>query len=137
MTSPKTPQELAEAIDSLVAAYVNEARRTAQAALERSFDHRTSSRSRSVKTSITQAKTKSVPPRRSAAELDELCERLHQQVCAHPGASMAMFSENMGVPVRELQRPMTKLKTEGRVRRVGERNLTRYFPAIDRRQAAP
>jgi hypothetical protein len=30
----------------------------------------------------------------------------------------------------ELQKPMTKLRTDGRVRTVGERNMTRYFPAV-------
>jgi hypothetical protein len=38
----------------------------------------------------------------------------------------------MGETVQTLQRPMAKLKAEGRVRSVGERHLTRYFPAVGR-----
>jgi hypothetical protein len=49
-------------------------------------------------------------------------------VCAHPGAAMTVLSAEVGATVRELHRPMTRLKRAGRVRSVGARHLTRYFP---------
>ena len=35
---------------------------------------------------------------------------------------------DLGVSARELQRPMTQLREAGRVRSVGQRHLTRYYP---------
>ena len=46
---------------------------------------------------------------------------------------MAVLAEEVGLPLRNLQRPMSKLRAEGRVRCVGERGLARYFPAAGRR----
>jgi len=43
---------------------------------------------------------------------------------------MATLADEMGVPAATLQRPMAQLRSEGRVRTVGERHLTRYFPAV-------
>jgi len=51
-------------------------------------------------------------------------------VRARPGESMTTLAEEMGMPMSALQRPMAKLRTEGRVRSVGQRHLTRYFPAV-------
>jgi len=45
---------------------------------------------------------------------------------------MVVFADEAGVAARALERPMAKLKAEGRVRSVGQRNLTRYFPAVVR-----
>jgi len=45
---------------------------------------------------------------------------------------MAAFANEVGVEVRQLQRPMSKLKADGRIRSVGQRNTTRYFPAVAR-----
>jgi hypothetical protein len=42
------------------------------------------------------------------------------------------LAEDMGASTGTLQRPMTKLRAEGRVRSVGERHLMRYFPAVVR-----
>jgi hypothetical protein len=43
---------------------------------------------------------------------------------------MVELAEVMGVGLRSLQGPMAKLKAEGRVRTVGQRHLTRYYPAV-------
>jgi hypothetical protein len=45
---------------------------------------------------------------------------------------MVELAEQMGADVRSLQRPMSKLKSAGRVRSVGQRHLTRYYPAVVR-----
>lgn len=134
MTSPKTSEQLAETIENLVADYVEEARRTAQVALERSFARHTAPTGRTPKKRAGQrAGTKPSVTRRSPDELAAVREQLYKLICAHPGESTTMFSDKMGVTVKDLHRPMAKLKAEGRIRSVGERNLTRYFPAVSRR----
>lgn len=72
-------------------------------------------------------------PRRTAEEIAELGEQLYELVCAHPGESMTLFAEQMGMRAGDLHVPMSKLKVAGRVRSVGQRSLTRYFPAVGRR----
>ena len=49
---------------------------------------------------------------------------------------MAELCEQMGAEARDLQRPMAKLRSAGRVRSVGQRHLTRYYPAVVRAAAS-
>ncbi len=128
MTSPKTPQQLADAVETLVASYLDDARRSAQQAVERVLSGPSATTGRA-------AKSKSAQPqhstrRRSAAQLEALCDKLHELVCGRPGESMVALSDEIGVGARELHRPMSKLKAEGRVHSVGQRTQMRYFPAV-------
>lgn len=134
MKSPKTPEQLADAIESLVASYVDDMRRTVQEAVERSFSKRgpTTRSSRGGHGRDT-ADAGRPAKRRTTEELGELSEKLYDLVCARPGEAMTIFAEQIGLPLISLHRPMSKLKAEGRVRSVGERNLTRYFPVVGRR----
>jgi hypothetical protein len=66
--------------------------------------------------------------RRAPAEVSTLGERLYQAVCARPGERMAVLASELGASAREMHRPMALLKQAGRVRSVGIRNQTRYFP---------
>lgn len=133
MKTPKTPEQLANAIESLVASYVDDVRRTVQEAVMRSFlkpgPAPRSARGRHVR----DADAGRLAKRRTAEELGELCEKLYGLVCARPGEAMTVFAEQIGLPLISLHLPMSKLKAEGRVRSVGERNLTRYFPVVGRR----
>jgi len=138
MASPKTPttsDQLARSISDLVTAYVDDARRSAHEALDEAFSAALAPNGRAVqKRRSTPSRGGAAPSRRrSADEISELEERLLAVVCARPGESMTAFSEELGHPVRGLQRPMAKLRAEGRVRCVGERNMARYFPAVGRR----
>jgi hypothetical protein len=136
MRSPSTPEQLANAIESLVASYIDEVRQAAQQAIERSLS-RSVQAQRSAKSTVHRP---SVPrlatKRRTAAELDETCEKLCALVRARPGESIVTLAEDMGASAGTLQRPMAKLRTEGRVRSVGERHLMRYFPAVVRPAAS-
>lgn len=132
MKSPSTPEQLANAIESLVASYIDEVRQAAQQALERSLSRAVQAR-RSVKSAAHRPPSpRLATKRRTAAELDETCENLCALVRARPGESVITLAEDMGVSAGTLQRPMTKLRAEGRVRSVGERHLMRYFPAVVR-----
>jgi hypothetical protein len=141
MASPKTPptpDQLARSISVLVAAYVDGARRSAHEALDEAFSVALALNGRAVqKRRSTPSRGAAAPSRRrSADEISELEERLLALVCASPGESMTVFSEELGQSVPSLQRPMSKLRADGRVRCVGERNMARYFPAVGRRSTS-
>ena len=139
MKTPGTPEQLADAIESLVASYMDEVRLAAQRAVERSLTRVAVSRPPSKAPSKGSEARRSAPSsrtaRRSRTELDEACEQLCKLVRARPGESMVTLAGEMGMPMSTLQRPMAKLRADGRVRSVGERHLTRYFPAVVRAAA--
>ena len=130
MRAPSTPEQLANAIESLVASYVDEVRQAAEQALARALC-RPSSSVRSARGKGDRPPTaRSTTKRRTAAELDEACEQLCALVRARPGESIITLAEEVGEQAGALQRPMAKLRAEGRVRTVGERHLMRYFHAV-------
>ena len=67
-------------------------------------------------------------PRRSPEELSALCERLYQKVDEQPGKGMAVYAEELGIAARDLGVVMQRLRKAGRVRTLGERDRTRYYP---------
>lgn len=134
MSTPKTPEQLASAIESMVAIYLVEAERVAQAALGRAFSKGVAQPvKRSRRSAASSPKPRQQGPRRSAQELAELAERLAAAIIQRPGESMASFAQQLGVSVRDLHLPMTVLKDEGRIRSVGQRRMTRYFPTAGSR----
>jgi DNA-binding NtrC family response regulator len=135
MKIPGTPEQLADAIESLIASYMDEVRLGAQRAVERSLTRGAAARAPSKGSDTRRAAARSATKRRSQTELDELCEELCKVVRTRPGESMVTLAEELGMPMSALQRPMAKLRTEGRVRSVGQRHLTRYFPAVLRATA--
>jgi hypothetical protein len=135
MKTVNSPEQLANAIESLVASYVDEVRQAAQQALERALSRAAAGR-RSTKGSGDRPAARSLTTkRRTAAQLNEACEQLCALVRARPGESIAALAAEMGTSPGALQCPMAKLRAEGRVRSVGERHLTRYFPAVVRTAA--
>jgi hypothetical protein len=135
MRTPSTPEQLANAIESLVASYIDEVREAAQQALERSLCRRAAARRPAKGTVHRPPSPRLATKRRTAAELDETCEKLCALVRTRPGESIVTLAEEMCAPAGTLQRPMAKLRAEGKVRSVGERHLTRYFPAVVRTAA--
>ena len=59
-----------------------------------------------------------------------LSERLYAAICANPGESMSALAPVVGVSPRVLQVPRAKLKEAGRIRSVGNKQYTRYFPMV-------
>ena len=70
--------------------------------------------------------------RRAPPEIAALGEQFYRAVCEKPGETMAVLAAQVGRLPRELNRPMVHLKRAGRVRSVGQRHLTRYFPMVER-----
>jgi hypothetical protein len=134
MKTPSTTVELAGAIESLIGSYVDGVREAARQAVERALV-----RSAAGHPTRSGKKAFSGPPtstsRRTAAELAEVCDVLCEVVRAHAGASMATLAEKIGTEAQTLLRPMATLKSTGRVRSVGQRHLTRYYPAVIRSAA--
>jgi hypothetical protein len=66
--------------------------------------------------------------RRTADELAALSEQLYEAIAASPGQTMVVFSEQMGVSPLHLQPAVARLRADNRIRTVGARQQTRYFP---------
>jgi len=66
--------------------------------------------------------------RRTADELAALSERLYEAIAASPGQSMVVLSEQVGVSPLHLQPAVARLRADNRIRTLGARQQTRYFP---------
>jgi len=132
MKSPSTPEQLANAIESLVVSYIDEVRQAAQQAIERSLSRSVQARRPTKSTDHRPPAPRLATKRRTAAELDETCEKLCALVRARPGESIVTLAADMAASAGTLHRPMAKLRGEGRVRTVGERHLMRSLPAVVR-----
>ena len=131
MSTPKNPQELAAAIEALVADYIAESRRTAQLALDRALlvaaTHPTPTSKPPSKPSKPRGPYRK---RRSSEEISALADRLCQLIHIRPGESKVTLAAELGVTVRDLERPTALLKREGRLRVLGQRHAARYYPAL-------
>jgi hypothetical protein len=123
MTNTASIQDLGRRIERLIEEHIAASRRVAQAALERTFGSVAAPAQ-----SRRPVRAASGGKRRPPEEVAELGERLYLAVCAKAGEGMVVLAADVGAPVRDLHRPMTLLKRAGRVRSVGARHLTRYFP---------
>lgn len=135
MSNTTSNQELTEQIERLVQQHVAEIQRAARQALERAFSAVPVERATSITVDRASRRSAGATKRRASAEVSALGERLYRAVCEHPGESMARLSGVVGASARELHRPMALLKSAGRVRSVGERHATRYFPMATRTEA--
>jgi hypothetical protein len=57
-----------------------------------------------------------------------LGERFYGVLCSRPGETMAVLAAEVGASAKELHRAVARMKQAGRVRAVGQRSHTRYFP---------
>ncbi len=128
MTNATNPLDLCKRIEHLVEEYISTTRVAAQAALDRAFaTGPTPSVGRARPMPAARARSRG-GARRAADEIGTLSERLYEAVCRMPGETMTVIAPAVGATARELNRPMLRLKHGGRVRSVGTRHGTRYFP---------
>ena len=66
--------------------------------------------------------------RRTPEELEALAERFFAAVESAPGETMVVLAQSLGLGGQELQRPVLRLRAAGRIKTVGERSRTRYYP---------
>jgi hypothetical protein len=128
----KSIEDLAAGIERLVRDHIAEMQRSTAAALERAF----ASSNKPTKAAPQQVRRCTLSKRRDPEEVAALAERLHEAVCAAPGETMAVLAEQIGATTNDLNRPMNNLRRQGRLRSVGTRNRTRYFPATARGTSA-
>ena len=137
MKTPRNTEELTKTIEQLVEGYVAEVRRAAREAVEQAFGTATPPAARMTKAGgVPRRAGHTGGRRRTAQELEQLEQRLYQLVRTRPGESLTTFAAELQMTVRALQRPMSGLKRQGRVRSAGQRNRTRYFPAVGRKTAS-
>ena len=123
MTNTKSHLDLSERIEELVQEHIAASRKAAQEAVARAF----ASAARSPSVPAERARRRE-GKKRASADIAVLSERFYRAVCAQPGETMVVLAAAVGASARELNRPMTLLRRSGRVRAVGSRHLTRYFP---------
>lgn len=115
--------ELSEQLEQVVRQYVASALREAQGVVQHDFGDAAVVRPTGPHTKRGQSGA-----RRSETEIAALGEALYAAVCAQPGETMAMLAPRLGEQPKQLHRPMSRLRRAERVRTVGERHKTRYFP---------
>ncbi len=120
-------QFLEEKIEELVRTEMMGIRASVAAAVERGLSATSSSR-RQPEQRRSRARAQS--KRRTDDEVAQLVERLLAAVNANPGQTMATLASETGATPRELRVPVVKLKQAGRLRLVGQRQYTTYFPGI-------
>jgi hypothetical protein len=66
--------------------------------------------------------------RRTDGEIVALSEQLYEMVSKKPGELMGVYAGGLNSSANELQMPMRRLRNDERVRSIGTRHQTRYFP---------
>lgn len=124
--------DLADGIERLVREYISTIRTAAQGAVERAVAVNSG---RSVPTASAKARPVTATPSRQGARrpsdaIGALGERLYEELCRTPGETMAVLAPKIGATARELNRPVIVLRRAGRIRSVGTKHQTRYFPMV-------
>lgn len=124
-----TNGDLAKQIEDLVRQHVDALRAAAAAALARAFaavPPALSATRASTPTKI--VRTRKQAPRRAPDELVALGERFYAVLCQRPGETMTTLAPQVGVAPRVLQVAVARLRRDGRLRAIGKRQHTRYYP---------
>lgn len=128
--------DLADGIEHLVRGYIATIRIAAQGAVERAVAASVGADA----TPMAKKRQASATPlrqgtRRPSDEIGALSERFYEALCQSPGEKMAVLAPLVGATPRDLNRPMLLLKRAGRIRSVGTKHATRYFPMASRSSA--
>jgi hypothetical protein len=118
-----TIEQLSSRIEQVIQEHLDASRKAAMGAIARTFGDAAGGARRERLPSRPAGQR-----RRQQAELAALGEQFYRAVCAKPGETMAVLAADIGSSPRDLNRPMTQLKSLGRVRSAGHSHLTRYFP---------
>jgi len=134
-----TNNELEQQIERLVKQQIEAVRNAAAAAVERAFAA-TRQEERNQPGAVSgprPVRTRATPaPRRAAEEVVALGERFYAVLCRNPGETMATLAPQVGASPSALQVAVARLKRGNRVRAVGQRQFTRYFPMTNTAVAA-
>jgi hypothetical protein len=120
-----TNEDLGKRIEQMIVEQIAATRKVAQEAVQRAFAGASIAAPRVV---VRGPRARESGKRRPAADLVALGERFYGVLCGRPGETMAVLATEVGASPRELHRAVARLKQGGRVRAVGQRSHTRYFP---------
>ena len=122
-------QRLQQQIESAFREYMQAGRMLAMTALERALATTSSAPAKQAKPPVARIGDASrAGKRRTASELAALSEQLYEVIASHPGEGMVALSARIGVSGPQLQRAVARLRGAERIRTVGVRQQTRYFP---------
>lgn len=125
----KIEDRLQQQVESALREYMLAGRAAIMTALERAFAGTSSTPGAQTKLAANRASNASrAGKRRTASELAALSERLYEVIAAHPGEGMIALSARMDVSGSQLQCAVARLRSAERIRTVGVRQQTRYFP---------
>ena len=133
MNTTTSFQDLGKKIEQVIQEHIAASHRAAALALEQAFASAMGTSTRTPRT----LRSCATGRRRLPGELSAISEQLYGAVCAKPGEAMAVLAADVGATPSELNRPMAHLKRAGRVRSVGQRNFTRYFPLMSKTTVSP
>lgn len=128
--------DLAEQIEQLVRDHIETTRKAAACAVERAFSTSAPAGDRAVANAVRRNSVAKTAPRRGLEEVLALAERFYAVLCRSPGETMATLAPHVGVSPHALHVAVARLKRAGRVRSVGQRQHTRYFPMTGTSAAA-
>lgn len=72
--------------------------------------------------------TPSTRGKRTAEDLDALCDKFASFVAANPGLRVEQINKKLGTKTKNLALPIRKLLASGRVKSKGQKRSTTYFP---------
>lgn len=72
--------------------------------------------------------TPSTRGKRTAEDLDALCDKFASFVAANPGLRIEQINKKLGTKTKNLALPIRKLLASGRVKSKGQKRSTTYFP---------
>jgi predicted Zn-dependent protease len=122
-----TNDDLGARIEQMIAEHIAVTRKAAQAAMERAFA-KAGAGAEPPAVGARVVRTRAPGKRRGGAELAALGERFLRAVSSKPGETMTVLAAEVESSPRELHRAVAHLRQAGRVRAIGQRSQTRYFP---------
>ncbi len=121
-------RELGDEISKAVGKIVAASHTAAIKALDQAFDRGRGAGCTSRASGRPKAPRVVAVSRRSSEEIVVLKQRLYEIVCEMPGEAMAVLAKQIESTPGELQVPIARLKAEGLLKTVGQRQAMRYFP---------
>jgi len=123
-TTKSLEQKIETAVEQLLREHLAACEEAAAIAVRAAFERASKASCKSGRRKSERAPS----ARRSRQELAALEERLYDAIRRHPGETMAVLAVAVGATAKTLCRPAMVLRRRGRVRSVGQRQYTRYFP---------
>lgn len=78
---------------------------------------------------------KQASPSRSREEIAALSAKFLAVVQENPGQQMSTLAPKLGLKPNQLRVPATRLKATKKIKTIGERSSTRYFPVLEENAA--